>query len=300
LSKQTQSGRQQLAFIGLGVMGGPMAAHLVDAGHALKVHTRTKSKSRTATNKGATWAATPAEAADGADVVFLCVPDTPDVEKVLFGAGGAAETIRRGAIVVDHSTISPSATRGFAKQLAAKGAKLLDAPISGGDVGARNGTLSIMVGGDESAFKRVEPLLRSMGTTITHCGDSGTGQLTKLVNQVLVTVTNLAVCEALVFGKRNGLDLEKTIAALVGGAAGSWQLANLGPRMIKHDLKPGFTIDLQQKDLKIVLQTAEESNTSLPAASLVHQLFTAAQAAGHGKDGTQALFTVLEKLASLH
>jgi 3-hydroxyisobutyrate dehydrogenase len=277
-----------------------MALHQLEAGHALKVHTRTKSKSRALMSKGATWAASPADAADGADVVFLCLPDTPDVEKVLFDDAGVATTIRKGAIVVDHSTISPSATRGFAKQLASQGAKLLDAPISGGDVGARNGTLSIMVGGDESAFKKVEPLLRHMGTTITYCGQSGNGQLTKLVNQVLVTITNLAVCEALVFGKRNGLDLEKTIGALAGGAAGSWQLANLGPRMIKHDLKPGFTIELQQKDLKIVLQTAEESNTSLPAASLVHQLFTAAQAAGHGKDGTQALFCVLEKLASLH
>ncbi len=300
MSKQTASKPSQLAFIGLGVMGLPMAGHLLSAGHAVKVHTRTKAKAKALTGKGATWAATPAEAAGGADVIFLCVPDTPDVEKVLLGDDGVVKSVRKGAIVVDHSTISPSATRGFAKQLAAKGAKLLDAPISGGDVGARNGTLSIMVGGDEAAFKSVEPLLRHMGTTITYCGGSGTGQLTKLVNQVLVTVTNLAVCEALVFGKRNGLDLEKTITALAGGAAGSWQLANLGPRMIKHDLKPGFTIDLQQKDLKIVLQTAEESNTSLPAASLVHQLFTAAQAAGHGKDGTQALYTVLEKLASLH
>lgn len=281
-------------------MGQPMAAHLLSAGHALKVHTRTKSKAKPLTNQGAAWAATPAEAADGADVIFICVPDTPDVERVLLSEAGVLRTVKRGAIVIDHSTISPSATREFASQLAAKGAKLLDAPISGGDVGARNGTLSIMVGGDEAAFKKAEPLLRHLGTTITHCGPSGTGQLTKLVNQVLVTVTNLAVCEALVFGKRNGLDLGKTIAALGGGAAGSWQLANLGPRMIKHDLKPGFTIDLQQKDLKIVLQTAEESNTSLPAASLVHQLFTAAQAAGHGKDGTQALYTVLEKLASLH
>src|SRR5688572_13031874 len=240
-------------------MGLPMASHLLSAGHALKVHTRTKSKAKHLIGKGATWAATPAEAADHADVIFLCVPDTPDAEKVLLGDAGVVRTVRKGAIVVDHSTISPSATRGFAKQLAAKGAKLLDAPISGGDVGARNGTLSIMVGGDEAAFKSVEPYLRQMGTTITYCGGSGTGQLTKLVNQVLVTVTNLAVCEALVFGKRNGLDLERTIAALAGGAAGSWQLANLGPRMIKHDLKPGFTIDLQQKDLKIVLATAEES-----------------------------------------
>ena len=281
-------------------MGEPMAGHLLAAGYPVKVHTRTKSRAKSLTSKGATWAATPAEAAKGADIVFICVPDTPDVEKVLLGDDGVVKSLKKGAIVVDHSTISPSATRGFDKQLATKGAKLLDAPISGGDVGARNGTLSIMVGGDESAFKRAEPLLRHMGTTITYCGPSGAGQLTKLVNQILVSITNMAVCEALTFGKRNGLDLEKTIAALAGGAAGSWQLANLGPRMIKHDFKPGFTIDLQQKDLKIVLQTAEESNTSLPAASLVHQLFTAAQAAGHGKDGTQALFLVLEKLASLH
>ncbi len=281
-------------------MGLPMAGHLLNAGHPLAVHTRTKSRAKTLLTQGAQWTATPAEAAAEADVCFVCVPDTPDVAKVILADNGIIQRVRKGTIVVDHSTISPSATRGFADQLARKGAKLLDAPISGGDVGAKNGTLSIMVGGDRAAFDKIEPLLRHMGTTITHCGPSGAGQLTKLVNQILVSVTNLAVCEALVFGKRNGLDLEKTIAALAGGAAGSWQLANLGPRMIKHDLKPGFTIDLQQKDLKIVLATAEESNASLPAASLVHQLFTAAQAAGHGKDGTQALYTVLEKLASLH
>ena len=150
------------------------------------------------------------------------------------------------------------------------------------------------------AFDKVLPLLKLIGKSITHCGPSGAGQLTKLVNQICVSVTNMAVCEALVFAKRNGLNMARTIEAIAGGAAGSWQLSNLGPRMIKHDLAPGFTIDLQQKDLNIVLQTAEESNISLPAASLVHQLFTAAQAAGHGKDGTQALYTVLEKLASLH
>src|SRR5581483_547348 len=157
-----------------------------------------------------------------------------------------------------------------------------------------------MVGGDAKAFERVEPLLKKMGTTITRCGGSGTGQLTKLVNQILVSVTNLAVSEALTFAKKNGLDLDKTVAAVAGGAAGSWQLANLGPKMIAGDFRPGFMINLQQKDLRLVLQSAEESNTSLPAASLVHQLFTAAQASGHGRDGTQALFAVIEKLASLH
>jgi 3-hydroxyisobutyrate dehydrogenase len=188
----------------------------------------------------------------------------------------------------------------MAAKLAEQGATLLDAPVSGGETGAKNATLSIMVGGDRIAFDQVEPLLKFMGKTITHCGPSGAGQLTKLVNQILVSVTNLAACEALTFAKKYGLDLDQTLAAVGGGAAGSWQLANLGPKMIAADFRPGFTINLQQKDLKLVLGAAEESNISLPATSLVHQLFTAAQAAGHGKDGTQALFTVVEKLASLH
>ncbi len=174
---------------------------------------------------------------------------------------------------------------------------LLDAPVSGGDVGARNGTLSIMVGGPAEEFATIEPLLRHMGKTITHCGPSGTGQLTKLVNQILVSVTNLAVSEALVFAKNNGLDAEKTVSALAGGAAGSWQLQNLGPRMLKGDFAPGFTIDLQQKDLRLVIEAAVQAKTPLPALALVHQLFTSAQAAGRGADGTQALFTVIDKLS---
>jgi 3-hydroxyisobutyrate dehydrogenase len=291
---------QRLAFIGLGVMGAPMAGHLLAAGNSLVITTRTKSKASGLIDKGATWVASPADAAAVADVLFVCVNDTPDVQAVLLGDNGVIKAVRKGAIIVDHSTISPSATRGFADQLSAKGATLLDAPISGGDVGARNATLAIMVGGDKNAFDKVEPLLRVMGKTITHCGPSGAGQLTKAVNQILVSVTNMAVCEALVFAKRNGLDLSKTIEAVAGGAAGSWQLVNLGPKMIQHDFRPGFAIDLQQKDLRIILESAEQSRASVPAASLVHQLFTAAQAAGHGKDGTQALFTVLEKLASLH
>jgi 3-hydroxyisobutyrate dehydrogenase len=277
-----------------------MALRLLDAGHQLAVHTRSRKRADAHLAKGATYSTSPANAAQSADVVFICVPDTPDVEKVITGEAGVIETIRAGCTIVDHSTISPTATTKLAKTLAAKKVHLLDAPISGGDVGAKNGTLSIMVGGEEKAFREVEPLLRHMGTNITYCGPSGAGQLTKLANQILVSVTNMAVCEALTFARKNNLDLKKTIDAVAGGAAGSWQLANLGPRMIINDFKPGFMIDLQQKDLKLVLQRAEESNTSLPAASLVHQLFTAAQAAGHGRDGTQALFTVIEKLCSLH
>jgi 3-hydroxyisobutyrate dehydrogenase len=290
----------KVAFIGLGVMGQPMAGHLLAGGHDLTVFTRTKSKAKPLTSRGAKWASSAAEAAAHAEIVFLCVTDTPDVQAVVTGDKGVGDAAKRGTIIVDHSTISPSATRVVARDLAARGIKFLDAPISGGDVGARNATLSIMVGGEKPAFEKVLPLLRLMGKNIIHCGPSGTGQLTKLVNQICVSVTNMAVCEALVFAKRNGLDMEKTIEAVAGGAAGSWQLSNLGPKMIKHDMAPGFAIDLMQKDLKIVLASAEESNASLPAASLVHQLFTAAQAAGHGKDGTQALYTVLEKLASLH
>jgi len=279
-------------------MGLPMAGHLLAAGHAVAVHTRTRGKAEAILAKGATWADSPREAAaGGAEVVFVCVTDTPDVRAVLTGAGGVIEAARPGLIVVDHSTISPTATREMAAELARRQTVLLDAPVSGGDVGARNGTLSIMVGGPAEEFAKIEPLLRHMGKTITHCGPSGAGQLTKLVNQILVSVTNLAVSEALVFARNNGLDAEKTVAALAGGAAGSWQLQNLGPRMLKGDFAPGFTIDLQQKDLRLVIEAAAQAKTPLPALALVHQLFTSAQAAGRGGDGTQALFTVIEKMA---
>jgi 3-hydroxyisobutyrate dehydrogenase len=288
---------QRLAFIGLGIMGGPMAGHVLTAGHPLVVNTRTQLRAAELLARGATWAPFPDDAADGADVIFTCLPDTPDVEEVLLGKHGVIAGAKPGAIVVDHSTISPAATREMAAKLREREVILLDAPISGGDVGAKNATLSIMVGGDADAFATVEPLLRLMGKTITHCGDSGTGQLTKLVNQILVTVTNLATCEALTFASKNGLDLAKTIPALAGGAAGSWQWANLGPRMIKGDFAPGFTIDLQQKDLRLVLEAAQASGSPVLAASLVHQLFTSAQSAGSGREGTQALFKVLQKLA---
>jgi 3-hydroxyisobutyrate dehydrogenase len=233
-------------------------------------------------------------------VVFICVPDTPDAQQVIVGPRGVVETAAAGTIVIDHSTISPSATREMAERLGKNSVYLLDAPVSGGDVGAREATLSIMCGGDRSAFDRVEPLLRHMGKEVTYCGPSGTGQLTKLVNQILVSVTTLGVCEALIFARKNGLNLDTTMRAVSNGAGSSWQLQRLGPKMIAVDNRPGFTVDLQQKDLRLVLGASEGSNTSLPGTSLVHQLFTAAQSAGHGKDGTQALFTVLEKLASTH
>ena len=292
--------KTRLGFIGLGIMGAAMAARLQEAGSPVTVHSRTKSKANGLISHGATWADTPADVAKKSDIIFICVTDTPDVESVIRDENGLLSAVTAGQLIVDHSTISPAATRALAKELAEKQVNLLDAPVSGGDIGAKKGTLSIMVGGEKSAFDRAEPFLKMMGSTITYCGDSGAGQLTKLTNQILVSLTNLAVCEAMIFAKKNHLDLDKTLAAVSAGAAGSWQLSNLGPRMAAGDFRPGFMINLQQKDLRLVMSAAEEANTSLPGASLVHQLFTAAQAAGHGKDGTQALFTVMEKLASLH
>lgn len=288
---------QKLAFVGTGIMGLPMAGHLMTAGHEMTVHTRTKSRAGDLLARGAKWADSPAEAARQAEVVFICVTDTPDVRAVVLGKGGIIESAREGLIVVDHSTISPSATKDMAAALAERGAHLIDAPVSGGDIGARNATLSIMAGGDADAFARVEPLLRVMGKTINHCGPSGSGQLTKLVNQVLVAVTELAVCEALVFAKANGLDLNRTIEAVSAGAAGSWQLANLGPKMIAGDFRPGFMIDLQVKDLRLVLDAMRQSGLSLAATALVERYFTQAQAEGRGREGTAALFAIVDKLA---
>jgi 3-hydroxyisobutyrate dehydrogenase len=284
-----------LAFIGLGIMGRPMAGHLMAAGHVLTVHTRTHSSAGELLGRGARWAGSPAEAAAAAEVVFICVTDTPDVEAVVLGPHGVLAAARPGLVVVDHSTISPAATRRMAAEVARAGATFLDAPVSGGDIGARNATLSIMVGGEAEAFARVRPLLERLGKNIVHTGASGTGQLTKLMNQILVSVTNMAVSEALVFARRNGLDLERTLAAVAGGAAGSWQLSNLGPKMIAGDFRPGFMIDLQQKDLRLVLESAAEVGLRAAATELVHERFKVAQVKGHGRDGTQGLFQVIDE-----
>jgi len=288
---------ERLAFIGLGIMGGPMAGHLLSAGHSLVVNTRTRSRAQELLARGAKWADTPAQAAAEADFVFTCVPDTPDVESVLLGRDGVIHSARKGIIVIDHSTISPAATRKMNDALTAKGATLLDAPISGGDTGAKNGTLSIMVGGDESAFRRAQPLFAHMGKTITYCGPSGSGQLTKLVNQILVSVTNLAVSEALTFARRNDLDDQKTLAAVSGGAAGSWQLTNLGPKMIAGDFRPGFMIKLQLKDLRLAIEAAKEAGLDLAGLGLVQHLFDQALKEGRGDEGTQALFAVVDEVS---
>lgn len=293
----TRTGRPPVGFIGLGIMGGPMAGHILKGGHPLAVFNRTSSKTADLAARGAAVAGTPAEVAARSEIIITMVSDTPDVEQVVAGPRGIIEGIRPGSVVVDMSTIAPRMERRLDEMLRARGCALLDAPVSGGDVGARNATLAIMAGGDRQAFERVRPVLELMGRTLTYCGPSGSGQIAKLCNQILISVTLLGVSEALVFARKNGLDPEVMIQAVSGGAAQSWQLTNLGPRIIKRDFAPGFMIDLVQKDLRLVLEASAQAGVSLPATGLVHQLFASGQAHGEGREGTQSLARVLERLS---
>jgi 3-hydroxyisobutyrate dehydrogenase len=293
----TRTSQAPIGFIGLGIMGRPMAGHLLKGGHPLTVYNRTRSKTAELQAQGAVVADSPAEVAQRSEVVIIMVTDTPDVEQVVAGPRGVIEGVRGGSVVVDMSTIAPQTERRLDEALRARGAALVDAPVSGGDVGAREATLAIMAGGDPQAFERVRPILELLGRSITYCGPSGSGQLAKLSNQILVSVTLLAVSEALVFARKNGLDPSIMIAAVSGGAAQSWQLTNLGPRIIKRDFAPGFMVDLVQKDLRLVLEASGGAGVSLPATGLVHQLFASAQAHGGGREGTQSLAKVVERLS---
>ncbi|MGI9667683.1 MAG: NAD(P)-dependent oxidoreductase [Acidimicrobiia bacterium] len=288
-----------IGFVGLGIMGAGMAANLVRAGHDVTVWNRTASRADPVVELGATLASTPEEVAAVHDVVMVCVSDTPDVEAVVFGPHGIASGLSEGGLVMDHSTISPVATKQMAQRIESTGGHWLDAPISGGSEGAVNATLSIMVGGDEAQFARALPYMEAIGTTITHVGPTGAGQLVKAVNQILVVVNQLAVSEALLLAEAGGLDLATTIEAVKGGAAGSWMLANRGPQMIERDWTPGFTIDLQQKDLRIVLDTADAMGTPVPGTSLVFQLYRALQNQGLGAEGNHALVRALEDMSGI-
>jgi 3-hydroxyisobutyrate dehydrogenase len=232
-------------------------------------------------------------------VVFICVSDTSDVEEVIFGTDGLADGLSSGSVVVDTSTVSPTATTRWAADLQQRGIGFLDAPISGGSEGAANGTLSIMVGGPEETFSRVLPLLQQMGTTITHVGPVGHGQLTKLVNQILVVSNMLGVAEALTFAQASGLDLRKALTAVESGAAGSWMLSNRGPQVIDGDWRPGFRVDLQQKDLRLVLEAANELHTPVLATSLISQLYQPLLRDGRAGDGNHALATTIARLAGI-
>jgi 3-hydroxyisobutyrate dehydrogenase len=286
-----------IGFIGLGIMGSGMARNLLKAGYGVTVWNRTAERSWPLAEAGAVVAASPSGVAARSTVIVTCVSDTPDVEAVLLGPQGVIHGARPGALVIDCSTISPQATRTISKSLHEKGISLLDAPVSGGSEGAARGTLSIMAGGEAADFERALPVLQAMGKTITHVGPLGSGQMVKLVNQILVVVTMQGVAEALLFAEAGGLDLEKTLAAVGGGAAGSWMLNNRGPQVIQRDWRPGFTIDLQQKDLRLVLEAADQLGTPLPATSLVFQLYRTLQARGLGHEGNHALVRALEQLA---
>ena len=289
----------KLGFIGLGIMGHSMAANLLKAGHDVTVWNRTASRADDLVEQGAKIASSTADLAAACDIVFICVSDTPDVEAVILGENGVLHGAKSGALVVDHSTISPQATREIAAKLAEKGVGMLDAPVSGGSEGALKGTLSIMVGGSADQLERVMPYLQTMGKTITHVGDTGAGQMVKLVNQILVVVTELAVSEALLFAEAGGLDLAQTLEAVKGGAAGSWMLANRGPQMIARDWRPGFTIDLQQKDLRLVMQAADQLGVPVIGTSLVFNLYRTLQAQGLGSEGNHALVKALEQMTGM-
>ncbi len=294
----------QIGFIGLGIMGAPMARNLAKAGFSLTVATRTAGKAArfAAENAGLgaiTAVGTATEVAAAAEVIVNIVTDTPDVIAVARGAGGIFETARPGTIIIDMSTISPQATQELAAEAASRGLHWLDAPVSGGEKGAIEGTLTIMVGGDPQALEKARPVFEAMGRRITHFGPAGNGQYAKLCNQILVAVNLVGVCEALTFGAKAGLDLSVLHQALTGGAANSWALEVLGKKMIDRDFKPAFMVRLQQKDLRLVMNAAGANQVPLPGAGLAHQLFAAVEAEGRGDDGTQTLVRIFERLAGL-
>jgi len=290
---------ETIGFIGLGIMGRGMARNLLEAGFDVVVWNRTRSRMGPLLEAGADGAENPADLASRSDIVITCVSDTPDVKEVIAGDAGVLEGIRAGSLVVDMSTISPHVTRMLAEQISEKGAHMLDAPISGGSEGAADGTLSIMVGGEAEQVERAMPAFRAMGKTITHVGLIGAGQTVKLVNQILVVVNMWAVGEALLFASAAGLDLEKTLSAVTGGAAGSWMLANRGPQVAERDWRPGFTIDLQQKDLRLALEAADEMEVPLLGTGQVFQLYRSLQRAGLGGEGNHALVKALEELSGI-
>jgi 3-hydroxyisobutyrate dehydrogenase len=280
-------------------MGHAMAANLIRSGFDTIVWNRTASRGDDLVTLGATIASSPREVARQTDIVMVCVSDTPDVEAVVFGPDGISSGITEGSLIIDHSTISPAATKDFARRVAVHGAFWLDAPVSGGSEGAAKGTLSIMIGGDASQIERSRPFLDAVGSTITHVGPQGAGPLVKAVNQILVVVNQLAVSEALLLAEAGGLDLGATLSAVAGGAAGSWMLSNRGPQMIERDWSPGFTIDLQQKDLRLVLEAADDLGVPVPGTALVHQMYRALQNQGLGSEGNHALVKALEMMSGV-
>ncbi|MHB8458739.1 MAG: NAD(P)-dependent oxidoreductase [Candidatus Limnocylindrales bacterium] len=290
---------ERLGFIGLGTMGAAMAGHLVRAGHPVAVWNRTPGRAAELVAAGAIEASTPGDLARSSDIVLICVSDTPDVEAVLFGPDGVAGGIAPGTLVIDHSTISPLATRAFAARLAALGAGFIDAPVSGGSEGARKASLTIFCGGEAADVARARPVLERLGTTITHFGPAGSGQAVKAVNQVVIAGVYLAVAEGLVLAIKAGLDTEQVVAALGGGVASSWILANRSSRMLANDYPLGFKTRLHLKDLGIALAMAREVGAVLPLAALAAQLENGLVARGYGDEDMSNLARTIRTLSGL-
>jgi 2-hydroxy-3-oxopropionate reductase len=288
-----------VAFIGLGIMGKPMALNLHKAGHKVLVCGRRPESMVPLTDAGCTACASPADAASQAEITIVMVSDTPDVEQVIFGEGGVIHGARAGSVVVDMSTISPTATKVFADRLKAQGVDMLDAPVSGGDVGAINATLSIMVGGQPEVFERVKPVFEAMGKNIVLVGGNGAGQVAKACNQIVVAVTIEAVAEAFTFARKNDVDPAKVRDALMGGFAGSRILEVHGKRMLDNEYKPGFKTRLHQKDLNIVMQTAKELGLSLPSAALVMQHLNALMGTGDADLDSSAVMKIIERASGM-
>ena len=288
-----------IGFIGLGIMGRPMALNLLQAGHSLWVHARRPAMMKPLTDVGAIGCETAAQAAAQADVIFICVSDTQDVAQVIQGTDGVLESAREDSIVVDMSTISPSATRALASELATKQVHMLDAPVSGGEQGAINGTLSIMVGGEPHIFERVLPLFQAMGKNIVHIGGNGAGQVTKACNQVLIGQTIAAIGEAFILASASGVDPAKVRQALMGGFAGSRVLESHGQRMLERNFKPGFKARLHQKDMRIALEAAHELGIALPGAAIVAQYLNAVVGHGKGDDDSISILELQEGLSGV-
>lgn len=279
----------KVAFIGMGTMGEPMALNILKTGFDLTVHNRTRQKEEAVARAGASRAETPADAAKKSDVIVTCVSDTPDVQEVILGNAGVIHSAKRGALVVDMSTISPESTRRIANTLAEKEVQMIDAPVSGGFEGAQKGTLSIMVGGNDEDVKRAKPVLSAMGNRITHVGPVGAGQLTKAINQIIVAGTYFSVAEGMALGLKAGLDMEKVIQAVSGGAASSWALINRSGNMIGNTYPLGFRLRLHRKDLKIALEIGRELGVALPVAAYVEQAETGLIARGYGDEDISAI-----------
>ena len=297
--KKGNSDHKTVGWIGTGVMGEAMATRIQGAGFRLVVHNRTKSKAEKLINRGATWADTPAGVAHISDFVFTIVGFPNDVEEVYFGENGIFKSIKAGSILVDMTTTRPSLALRIDQRARQYDSFAVDAPVSGGDVGAVNGTLSIMIGGEQEAIDAVIPLFEIMGKNLTIVGGPGSGQHTKMCNQITIAGTMIGVCESLLYAYKAGLDVNKVLQAIGGGAAGCWTLHNLAPRIVNNDFAPGFYVDHFVKDMEIALDESRSMNLSLPGLALVHQLYKAVQANDYGRNGTQALYLALAEISKV-